>query len=90
MQFPLSGIRTSVKPAGPAEAAASLSPEIIMMILEQLVLSMETVRLAKIDNLIQAELASRAAYAIKWGIPAPGRLTKTDKPIALKRCRSVY
>jgi hypothetical protein len=32
---------------------------------------LETVQLAKIDNLIRAELAKRAEYALKFGISAP-------------------
>jgi hypothetical protein len=38
------------------------------MIIEQLLFSMETVPLAKIDNLIQAELQSRAEYALRYGV----------------------
>jgi hypothetical protein len=40
------------------------------MILTQLLLSMETVRLAEIDKLIRAELEHRAEYAIKFGVHA--------------------
>jgi hypothetical protein len=43
------------------------------MLIEQLLLSLETVRLAKIDNFIRAELRRRAEYAIKLGISAPKR-----------------
>jgi hypothetical protein len=35
------------------------------MIIEQLLLSLETVQLAKIDNFIRAELRHRAEYAIQ-------------------------
>jgi hypothetical protein len=42
-----------------------------MMIIEPLLLSVDTVQLAKIDNFIRAELARRAEHAIKFGIHAP-------------------
>jgi hypothetical protein len=44
-----------------------------VMIIEQLLLSLETVQLAKIDNFIRAELPRSAEDAIKFGISAPKR-----------------
>jgi hypothetical protein len=55
-----------------------------MMLIEPLLLSMETVQLAKIDNFIRVELQRRTEYAIKFGVSAPRRLTKADKKIAVK------
>jgi hypothetical protein len=48
----------------------------IDMIIKPLLLSMETVQLAKIDNFIRVELQRRAEYAIKFGVSAPRRMTK--------------
>jgi hypothetical protein len=51
-----------------------------MIILEQLLLSMETVRLAKIDALIREELFGRAEYAIKFRVPAPRKRLREVHP----------
>ena len=53
------------------------------MIIEQFLLTLDTVPLAKIDNLIRAELARRAEYAAKFGLPAKvARPRSARKPVS--------
>jgi hypothetical protein len=57
------------------------------MLIERLLLAMETVQLAKIDIFIRTELQRRAEYAIKFGAPAPRRNGANRSKIP---CRSMY